>query len=125
MSALTDYQIIKHNGTPAFVLVPYEQFNKIRPYLSHRQSLRDTIPHEVVEANLLNDVPIIKAWREYLGFTQAQLAEKSGMKQSALARIESGTITPRHSTIVKLAAAMELRAELLDGEEPEEMALAA
>ena len=125
MSVLTDYQIIEHNGAPAFVLVPYEQFNQLRPYLSYNKSLRDTIPHEVVEANLLHDVPIIKAWREYLGFTQEQLAEKSGMKQSALARIESGTVTPRYSTLVKLATAMELSPELLNAEGPDEMSLAA
>jgi len=114
MKTPTDYQTIEYNGHPAFVLVPWEEFNMVRPYLKHKNVLRDTIPHEVVEANALHDVPIIKAWREHLGMTQEQLAEKAGMKQSALARLESGAIKPRTATLVKLSKAMGVKPSLLE-----------
>ncbi len=114
MKTHTEYQTIDYNGHHAFVLVPWEQFKLVRPFLEHQNALRDTIPHEVVKANVIHDVPIIKAWREYLGMTQEQLAEKVNMKQSALARLESGSGKPRAATLIKLATAFGIKPELLE-----------
>jgi DNA-binding XRE family transcriptional regulator len=114
MKTHTEYQTIDYNGHHAFVLVPWEQFNLVRPFLEHNNVLQDTIPHEVVKANIMNKVPMIKAWREYLGMTQEQLAEKVHMKQSALARLESGTGKPRTATLLKLATVFGIKPELLE-----------
>src|SRR5258706_16424698 len=38
--------------------------------------------------------------------TQAQLAAKTGMKQAAIARLESGTANPTYETIVRIAKAL-------------------
>ncbi|WP_083816658.1 helix-turn-helix transcriptional regulator [Thiomicrospira cyclica] len=35
-----------------------------------------------------HDVPLVKCWREHLGMTQAELAQASGVQQSAIERIE-------------------------------------
>ncbi|MDJ0535278.1 MAG: helix-turn-helix transcriptional regulator [Xenococcaceae cyanobacterium MO_207.B15] len=43
--------------------------------------------------------------RENIGLTQREFAAKVGMKQSQLARIESGKQTPKLKTLAKLAAA--------------------
>ena len=43
--------------------------------------------------------------REAIGLTQREFAAKVGMKQSQLARIESGKQTPKLKTLAKLAAA--------------------
>ena len=40
--------------------------------------------------------------RRRRGLTQRQLAERSGVPQSAIARIESGTVTPRIDSLDKL-----------------------
>ena len=42
--------------------------------------------------------------REKVGLTQREFANKVGMKQSQLARIESGKQTPKLQTLAKLAA---------------------
>lgn len=42
--------------------------------------------------------------REGIGLTQREFAAKVGMKQSQLARIESGKQTPKLRTLAKLAA---------------------
>ncbi|MBT4131068.1 MAG: type II toxin-antitoxin system prevent-host-death family antitoxin [Candidatus Marinimicrobia bacterium] len=114
MNALTDrateYQTINHNGKPAFVLVPVDDYERIRPMLE----IRETIPHEVVEQNVLHDVPLIKAWREHLDMTQEELAEKAGMKQPALARLERGDGKPRTATLKRLADAMGIAVEALE-----------
>jgi len=113
MSAPTEYQTILHDGRPAFVLVPVEDFERIRPLLE-QHAVREGIPQEVVEANVLRDVPLARAWREHLGLTQRQVAELAGMQQSALARLERGEGTPRNTTLKRLAEAMGLSLSQLE-----------
>lgn len=46
------------------------------------------IPGEVLEAIFAGDAPV-KAWRKYHGLTQAQLAERTGLSQPAIANLET------------------------------------
>jgi predicted transcriptional regulator len=48
----------------------------------------------------------IKELRHVAGFTQKQLANKAGVSQSLIARIERGTVDPRLSTIRRIFAAL-------------------
>jgi DNA-binding XRE family transcriptional regulator len=113
MRGHTNYQIISHDGRPTFVLVPVEEFEQIRPDLEKAQALKHGIPDEVVRANIMEDVPLIRAWREYLGFTQAEVAGRMGISQSALAQMESPDAKPRKTTLLKLARALGLTPEQL------------
>jgi transcriptional regulator with XRE-family HTH domain len=47
---------------------------------------------------------VVITLREGIGLTQREFAAKVGMKQSQLARIESGKQTPKLKTLAKLAA---------------------
>lgn len=47
---------------------------------------------------------LLKA-RQEAKMTQAQLAEKTGMKQAAIARLESGQANPRFKTLNRVAKA--------------------
>lgn len=107
MKTLTEYQTILHDGVPAFVLVPFAEFQRVKPMLE-QNAIKNAIPQEVVEAHVLHDVPLIRAWREYLNLTQDAVADLAGMKQSALARLERGEGKPRKATLKKLADAMGL-----------------
>jgi len=111
MNALTDYQIIEQGGKPAFVVIPYKEFVQLKKHYGIIEN--GLIPQEIVVKNAIDGVSLVKAWRQYLNWTQERLAEKSGMKQSALARIESGAIQPRFNTLTKLAKAMSLNTEQL------------
>ncbi|NKQ37316.1 MAG: helix-turn-helix transcriptional regulator [Chloroflexi bacterium] len=73
------------------------------------------LPHEVVKATLLGDVSLIRTWREYFGLTQQALAQRAGMSQPALARLEKGETKPRTATLKKLAAAMGISVAQLTG----------
>ena len=71
MSTLTNYQIIEKDGKPAFAVIPYDEFLKL---------IRDeerTIPHEVVGLVVKKGMNLVKAWRTYLGMTQAEVAKKA------------------------------------------------
>ncbi|WP_409344905.1 helix-turn-helix domain-containing protein [Paenibacillus sp. MBLB4367] len=55
----------------------------------------------------------IVARRHELGLTQAQLAERAGLKQAAIARLERSGVIPRIDTLQTVARAMGLRLDLV------------
>ncbi len=105
-------QIITHNGKPAFAVIPWNEYQELIRNQINPDESDIWFPNDVVKANVRGD-SLIKAWREYFKLTQAELAEKAGMKQSALARLESSSATPRKSTLAKLADAMGISVEQL------------
>ncbi|MGA2498598.1 MAG: helix-turn-helix domain-containing protein [Tepidisphaeraceae bacterium] len=56
----------------------------------------------------------IRQLRKSKRWTQAQLAEKSGLPQSHISRLEKGQHSPSHMTLEKLATAFGLSVEELD-----------
>ena len=108
MNAHIDTQIIRDAaGNPAFVVVPYASWVK--------QSTIDSgmIPNEVMGHIIRDDMTPVKAWREYLGLTQAEVAKQASITQAALSQIESGAHKIRKVTREKLARAMGITAEQL------------
>ena len=55
--------------------------------------------------------------REAKGFTQAQLAEAAGVKQSAVARLESLKATPQIDTLFKILTPMGYKLAIVPDEE--------
>lgn len=51
------------------------------------------------------------------GMTQRQLAEKSGIKQSAIARMETLQVIPRVDTLVRIANSLDIEIDLKTPEE--------
>lgn len=49
----------------------------------------------------------LAARREELRLTQAQVAERSGIRQSDISRIERGKLNPTQATLEKIAAALD------------------
>jgi transcriptional regulator with XRE-family HTH domain len=50
----------------------------------------------------------LRAAREKLGLSQAEVSQRSGVEQGEVSRIERGIRDPQASTIEKLAAAVEV-----------------
>lgn len=113
MNARIDFQTINGpDGKPAFVVVPYDEY--LRTFTTRSSVGRtDLIPHEVVGRNIIDGVPMVRAWREHLGMTQAEVAECAGMTQAALSQIESGAHKARKATRAKLASAMGITVDQL------------
>lgn len=108
MNVHTDIQIIHDsNGMPAFVVLPYAD------WLATRDRQENLVPNEVVNLTFDNDWSPMRAWREYLGLTQAEVAARAGMTQGAYAQMEHSA-KPRHASLKKIAKAMGLNAEQLD-----------
>jgi len=107
MNAPTTLQVIHGpDGKPAFVVIPYED------YVAARGRERGLIPHDVV-SRTVDGATAVRAWREYLGLTQADVAERLGVTQSAYAQQESGA-RMRKATREKIALALGITPAQLD-----------
>ena len=102
-------QIIRNNGVPLFAVIPYSDYLRM---LSDGEK-EDVVPQEVAEKAILEDIPLIKAWRLHLGLTQKYVAEKAGISQGALSQMERTENPNKNATLEKLAAAMDLHVEQL------------
>ena len=108
MNARTEFQIIVGaDGKPAFVVVPYEQFRRMRGGFT-----KGTVPNEVVNFSYERGVSPLAAWREHFNLTQAEVAARIGVTQAAYAQMER-VKQPRKATLEKVAAAMGLEVEQL------------
>lgn len=102
MNAPTDIQILKGpDGKPAFAVIPY------RKYLSLSGRREPTVPNGVVRKVIDQNMTPIRAWREHLGLTQADVARRLGISQSAYAQQEAKD-TVRKSTREKIARALRI-----------------
>lgn len=107
MNAPTNIQIINGpDGKPEYVVIPYGQ------YMAARQRDPEVIPHEVVSRTVDGATPV-KAWREHLGLTQAEVASRLGITQGAFAQQE-GSDKLRKSSRDKIAAVLGIFPEQLD-----------
>lgn len=113
MSAPIEYQKIEYNGKPAFVLVPWEDWRRIKTIVDAQNAQTFGIPQAVVEAHVLHNESIIKAWREHLGITQKELARRLGVSQTAVVKLEHIEARPRIATIRKIAMALGLNEKQL------------
>ena len=107
MNTLTDVQLIEQKGKPVFVVIPYEKYLNLLP------SQKPTIPHEVAGLVVKKDMNLVKAWRVFLGLTQAVVAKRAGISQAALSQMEKSDNKLRTATLEKLAKALGLSLEQL------------
>jgi ribosome-binding protein aMBF1 (putative translation factor) len=109
MNEAINYQTIQHGGTILFVIVPYGDFLQMKS----NSPITEGIPHSIVEKMTYDNISRIRAWREHLGFTQQEVAEKMGITQAALSQIETKNSKPRKTTLEKLAKVLGLTAAQL------------
>jgi DNA-binding XRE family transcriptional regulator len=94
--------ILGADGKPAFVVIPYEQF------INEYDRNLTLVPNEILAFATNEGVSAIRAWREHLGLSQKDLAEKMGISQAAIAQFEANNQKLRKATLTKIAKAMSL-----------------
>ena len=70
-------------------------------------------PWQVAERHIFEGVSKAKAWREYLGLSQEEVATRLGVSQAALSKTENAK-RPRAETLARLARALGIRKEQLE-----------
>ena len=107
MNALIDTQIIRgKDGKPEYVVVPYEKYQEL---IGKKDE--DYVPHEVVGKIVAGAAPA-RAWREYLGLTQSEVASRMNISQPAYAQLEASEKL-RPASRSKIAEALGINPELL------------
>jgi len=76
-------------------------------------SEKHDIPHEVVKRSVIDGATPARAWRDYLGLTQAVVARRLKITQSAYSQLEKST-SPHRATLAKIAKALKIDIEQLD-----------
>lgn len=111
-------QIIRHGGKPMFAILPYDEYTALveqaTTTLHKRPDEAVTLPHEVVKRSTLGGLSLIRAWREYLGLSQAEVAKRMGITQPSYAKMEAKDTQNRQSTLKRIAEAMGLQWEQVE-----------
>jgi DNA-binding XRE family transcriptional regulator len=113
---------LEADGKPAFVVLPYAEYlNLIRaqsvPAASDTRIPADgTIPHEVIVLMTDNDWSIIRAWREYLGVTQTEMAARLDIRQPSYSAMEAPEARPRKTTRTRIATVLGLQRDQVDAQ---------
>ena len=103
-------------GRPVFALVDFDEFAEfledMEDVLAYDKAKANSdglrVPGDVVRKVIDEGKSLIQAWREYKGLTQADLAARIGIKQSADARLETKGRKLRSSTREKVAKALNI-----------------
>ncbi|MEQ6341656.1 MAG: helix-turn-helix domain-containing protein [Gammaproteobacteria bacterium] len=107
MNVPINVQILKDaEGKPAFAVIPYSD------YLRLPQRREPTVPNDVVGKVVNEGMTPVRAWREHLGLTQADVAQRLDISQSAYAQQEAKE-SIRKSTREKIARALGIEPEQL------------
>jgi DNA-binding XRE family transcriptional regulator len=94
------------DGKPSFVVIPYND------YIQAYQREHSLIPNEVVRS-VVDGMTTVRAWREHLGLTQVEVAQKLGITQPSYAKQEASNGL-RPASIKKIARALGLTPSQLD-----------
>lgn len=81
--------------------------------MDHHQQLPILRLSQRYPALLDGGMSAVRAWREYLRLTQAEVAARMGVSQAAYAQMESAK-RPRKATLARIAAALGIDVEQLD-----------
>ena len=80
------------DGQTTFIKPPYAKHLKLTQALiapRPRVPLNGTIPNEVVRLTFTNSFSLIRAWREYLGISQLEMASRLAVPPGRYAAMEA------------------------------------
>ena len=101
-------QTLYRNGQPAFAVIPWPEYLRLSRVARNAPRVPGggAVPHEVMRLHQVEGLTLRRAWREYLGLTQAEVARRMGISQPALSQLESPRARPRRQTVRRLAEAL-------------------
>lgn len=114
---MNNIQIINDSyGKPSHVVwvLPIEEYQKIDKITKNSYDYKEhhTIPNEVIGFTIKDNCSILRAWRKYLRFTQKDVANALGIKQSSYSSIEKSE-NPQKATLEKIAKIFDIPVDLL------------
>ncbi len=112
-------QIIEQNGKPAFVVLTIDDYNAL---ISDEEFMKQALddddgiryPAALVD-RIFDGENAVKAVREWRDMTQDILAEKSGLSTTFISMLETRRRTLTDKTASKLAKALKVGIDILQG----------
>ncbi|AOF53580.1 transcriptional regulator [Rodentibacter caecimuris] len=117
-------------GRPEFVILPIAEYEdllmKASPFddensaewedipLGPTEDGAELIPNDVVNIMFNQDVSLLAAWRIYRNLSQAEVAKRTGLTQSAISQAERKESKPQKKTREKLAKIYQCNPEQLE-----------
>ncbi len=93
MKELTNIQYLNNEeGKPAFAVLPIATLEWLKQKANIKTAIETGIPSAVAGIALDNNYSALRAWREYLGLTQEEVAQRLGISQSAYSQHENAKI---------------------------------
>lgn len=96
---MSNPQIIEHNGKPTHVVLPIEDYRRLRAQAQDLCDLRafddalaghgESFPDCLAES-LVEGMHPVRVFREYRRLSLSELAKRAGLSKSYIAKIESG-----------------------------------
>ena len=116
--------VLRHaDGTAQHAILPWQEYQALLRAAEGR-GLEPPVPGEVRQAIAEGAHPV-RAWREYRGLNQGQLAAMIGISRAYLAQIEGGERTGTLEVMARVARALDRRLEDLIAHGPDNFAQAA
>jgi len=100
-------------GNPLFVVLPLSEYPEFLPAPEERPDGKVLLPNKVVKLAVVEGKGIVRAWREYKGLTQVELAKMINISQPAMAQLEKPGRVIRLNTRQRLAGALGIEPEQL------------
>lgn len=100
-------------GNPLYVILPYADFLAMEAAIREEKSDKDYVPHEVACRVLVENCSALRSWREFLGKSTGEIAEKIGISETEYIQWEMLPRLPRRILREKVAAALGIRSEQL------------
>ncbi|MDP8078722.1 helix-turn-helix domain-containing protein [Phocoenobacter skyensis] len=112
--------IYDQQGKELFVVVPVDEYKALQQYkaiatlddnednweevyVQPSDNDNETIPHQVIDIMLEQDISLLASWRIYRGLSQYDVAKKTGLTQSSISQAEKKGSTPQLKTCKRLA----------------------
>lgn len=116
-------------GQPEFIILPIAEYEnllmKASPFeddLSEWEDIQiepnedgaELVPNDVVNIMFEQDISLLAAWRVYRNLSQADVAERTGLTQSAISQAERKGSKPQKKNREKLAKIYQCKPEQLE-----------
>ena len=116
-------------GQPEFIILPIAEYEnllmKASPFdedlaewedipIEATEDGGELIPNDVVNIMFEQDVSLLAAWRIYRNLSQADVADRTGLTQSAISQAERKESKPQKKTREKLAKIYQCKPEQLE-----------
>jgi DNA-binding XRE family transcriptional regulator len=121
-------QIIHKNGQPEWAVIPYDEYERLTELAENQEDNRvfdaaiksveageELIPSAVVNRLADGESPLM-VWREYRGFALKGLAERLGVEEACLMRMENGSESGSSELMTSLAKILQVDVDDLEND---------